>query len=154
MAQEPINSYDLLNPNNIVISDLKNRRQPRIVVMTKAYPVATEVTGYAPFGIDMSFGKRYMKFTLEQSNLAELFRAIDLRLMNLIPGLKSSMSGNNTILTILDKNVKICDNNGNATSSYAIEKGTKMTITIELGDIYTFNDTSNYKWIVKNIIIE
>ena len=151
--EEQTNSYDLLNPNNIVISNIRNRLQPRIVVMNKAYPVATEIAGIAPFGIDMYQGKRYMKFAITQPNLVELFRAIDIKLMSLVTGLKSSMYGQNIILTLLDKAVKICDEDGNALSSYAIDAGCKMTITIELGDIYTFNNISTYKWLVKNIII-
>lgn len=148
-------TYNQINPHNIVLSEIKNGIQPRMVVMNKAYPIGLEMSGKAIFGVDMIFGKRYMKFAVANPQLAQLICDIEKRLAELMPGLKSSILGTNIVHTLFDRNVEITREDGNPISSFAIEKGTNLLITAELGNIYKSPNgiEANYKWLVKKIVI-
>lgn len=138
---------------NLVISDIKNKKKPRLILANKAYPIALETpVGHTPFGIDNVYGKFYMKLTLNKDvdmDFIELLKKIEKRLQTIIPSLLTNFTNSSTFNTILDKNVKIEDDKGNIVSMFGIEKGDCLKTTIELSDIY--ND-KNYKWIVKKII--
>lgn len=148
-------SYENINPANILITNLGNQRQPRLCVFDKTYPICLEIPGKTPFGIDLVYGKQYLKLTVPDRKLAGLLRDIDIRLMQLVPGLKSSVYGYNNIQTVLDRDVEIVDSDNNAVSSYAICKDTEMVVLAELGNIYgkTEKGENYYKWLVKKIIL-
>ena len=137
---------------NIVISEIKTKKSPRLILANKTYPIGFETPiVITPFGIDNAYGKFYIKLSFNQSidhDFIVLFLKIEQKLQTLVPGLKTSFSGQNTISCILDKNITIEDNNGNVVSMFGIDKGDSLKATIELGDIYNIN----YKWIVKKLI--
>jgi len=147
------NSIQQINPQNILISVIKNKKQPRLCIFNKVYPISLEIAGKSIFGIDMVYGKRYMKFAIENIEISQLIKSIDIRLMTLVDGLQSSFYGSNIIFTMLDKDIIIQNMDGKIMSSFSIDKNTEMEITLELGDIYTNNKQSSYKWIVKKIVI-
>jgi hypothetical protein len=150
-------TYENINPANIVITNLGNQRQPRLCVFDKVYPISLEFEGRTPFGIDLIFGKQYLKITVLNSMLSTLLRNIDIRLMNLVPGLKSAVFGANNIQTVLDRDIEIVDEDGKEISSYAICKGSFISVIAELGNIYSTKGAKAnehyYKWLVKKIIL-
>ena len=138
---------------NLVISEIKTKKSPRIILANKSYPIGFETPEViTPFGIDNAYGKFYIKLSFNQTmdrDFLVLLQKIEEKLQILVPGLKTNFSSQNTINCILDKNITIEDTNGNIVSMFGINKGDCLKATIELGDIY---NNTNYKWIVKKLI--
>jgi hypothetical protein len=160
IENENENIISMLNVSNIVISNIRNSICPRFIVLKKAYPIGFEISNVkTPFGIDIAYGKSYMKLEFEsQTEQYLLLREIDKRLMTLqhpIP-VKSCLYGSCGISVLLDKNVEIYTKNTDDTltriSSYGISKSDILDVTIELGNMYVHNNECTYKYIVKRII--
>ena len=154
------NVISMLNVSNIVISNIRNSICPRFIVLKKAYPIGFEISNVkTPFGIDIAYGKSYMKLEFEsQTEQYLLLREIDKRLMTLqhpIP-VKSCLYGSCGISVLLDKNVEIYAKNTDDTlthiSSYGISKSDMLDVIVELGNMYVHNNECTYKYIVKRII--
>jgi hypothetical protein len=147
------NNIETFPFENLVISNIKTKKSPRLLLANKPYPVGFETPiVITPFGIDNAYGKFYMKLSFNKDvdrDFIELLRKIEKHLQHLLPTLITNFSNNYTINTMLDKNIKIEDKDGNIVSMFGIEKGETLKATIELGDIY--NDT-HYKWLVKKVI--
>jgi hypothetical protein len=163
------NRISMLNVGNIVISNIRNSLCPRLIVLKKAYPIGFEIFNVkTPFGIDVAYGKSYIKLEFEnQTEQYLLLRDIEKRLMALqhpIP-VKSCLYGSCGISALLDKNVEIYlkdtkdiqntqTTNDTLThiSSYGISKGDILDVVVELGNVYVHNNECLYKYIVKKII--
>jgi hypothetical protein len=147
------NNIETFPIENLVISNIKNKKNPRLILGNKTYQVVFETPNViTPFGIDNAFGKFYIKLSLNKdtdNDFIVLLKKIENKLQTLIPTIISNFSNNYTINAILDKNMKLEDKDGNIISMFGIEKGDILKATIELGDIY--ND-KYYKWIVKKIV--
>jgi len=140
---------------NLVISEIKNKKSPKLILANVPYPIGFETPiVMTPFGIDSAFGKFYIKLAFNcqlDNDFLQVLQSIEQKLMKLVPGLKSNFSNATTISCLLDRNVEITSGvNGKPVSMFAIQKGARFTATIELGDIY-FNNT--YKWIVRKIVV-
>lgn len=143
-----------MNPQNILISNIKGRKAPRLCLLDRVYPIGIEIEkAKIPFGIDVVYGKRYMKIEIDDPTIIQQMMDIERRLQQLEPNLFSAFSGPRQIQTILDRNVKITNQQGEVVSSYAIDRGLDCSVLLELGDIYQHNSVSNYKWITKSIIL-
>ena len=139
--------------DNLVISEIKTRKTPKIILAKKTYPIGLETPEViTPFGIDSAYGKFYMKltFTSSDNDFLGLLHKIEQKLQDLVPGLKSNFSNNSTINCILDRNVIIENTEGNQVTMFGINKGDRLKTSLELGDIY---NNTNYKWIVKKIVL-
>lgn len=138
---------------NLVISEIKNKKSPKLILANVPYPIGFETPMVStPFGIDAAYGKFYIKLAFNcqlDNDFVRLLQSIEQKLMKLVPGLKSNFSNATTISCLIDRNVEITSN-GKPLSMFAIQKGDRLTATIELGDIY-FNNT--YKWIVRKIAV-
>jgi hypothetical protein len=166
------NNLSMLNVGNIVISNIRNSLCPRMIVMKKTYPIGFELFNVkTPFGIDVAYGKSYIKLEFEsQTEQYLLLREIEKRLMILqqpIP-IKSCLYGTCGISALLDKNVEIVmkgskntqekqeiqenENRLTPISSYGISRGDILDVVVELGNIYVHNNECTYKYIVKRII--
>jgi len=155
------NRISMLNVNNIVISNIRNSLCPRLIVLKKTYPIGFELSNVkTPFGIDVAYGKSYIKLEFEnQTEQYLLLREIEKRLILLqhpIP-VKSCLYGSRGISALLDKNVEIYlkdtkDDTFTHISSYGISKGDILDVVLELGNIYVHNNECSYKYIVKKII--
>jgi hypothetical protein len=157
------NSISILNVSNIVISNIRNSLCPRLIVMKKAYPIGFELFNVkTPFGIDVAYGKSYMKLEFESQTEQYLqLREIEKRLMVLqhpIP-VKSCLYGSCGISVLLDKNIEIftkdsqnIDGDLKRISHYGISRGDILDVILELGSIYVHNNECSYKYIVKRII--
>ena len=163
------NNLSMLNVGSIVISNIRNSLCPRMIVMKKTYPIGFELFNVkTPFGIDVAYGKSYIKLEFEsQTEQYLLLREIEKRLMILqhpIP-IKSCLYGTCGISALLDKNVEIYLKDTNDTqdkqeieniltpiSSYGISRGDILDVVVELGNIYVHNNECTYKYIVKRII--
>lgn len=157
------NNLSMLNVSSIVISNIRNSLCPRMIVMKKTYPIGFELFNVkTPFGIDVAYGKSYIKLEFEsQTEQYLLLREIEKRLMTLqhpIP-IKSCLYGTCGISALLDKNVEIylkdTQDNENILkpiSSYGISRGDMLDVVVELGNIYVHNNECTYKYIVKRII--
>ena len=147
------NNIETFPVENLVISNNKNTKNPRLILGNKTYPVAFETPSVVtPFGIDNSYGKFYIKLSFNKdidTDYIELLKKIEKRLQSIIPTIHSNFSNNYTINAILDRDIKIEDKDGNIVSMFGIEKGDILKATIELGNIYS---DKYYKWIVKKII--
>jgi hypothetical protein len=134
-----------------------------MIVMKKTYPIGFELFNVkTPFGIDVAYGKSYIKLEFEsQTEQYLLLREIEKRLMVLqhpIP-IKSCLYGTCGISALVDKNVEIFMKDTQETenilkpiSSYGISRGDILDIVLELGNIYVHNNECTYKYIVKRII--
>lgn len=163
------NNISMLNVSSIVISNIRNSLCPRMIVMKKTYPIGFELFNVkTPFGIDVAYGKSYIKLEFEsQTEQYLLLREIEKRLMTLqhpIP-IKSCLYGSCGISALLDKNVEIylkdtqdtqdtheTENILKPISSYGISRGDILDVVVELGNIYVHNNECTYKYIVKRII--
>ena len=160
------NNLSMLNVSSIVISNIRNSLCPRMIVAKKTYPIGFELFNVkTPFGIDVAYGKSYIKLEFEsQTEQYLLLREIEKRLMTLqhpIP-IKSCLYGSCGISALLDKNVEIYlkdtkDTHETETilkpiSSYGISRGDILDVVVELGNIYVHNNECTYKYIVKRII--
>jgi hypothetical protein len=157
------NNLSMLNVSSIVISNIRNSLCPRMIVMKKTYPIGFELFNVkTPFGIDVAYGKSYIKLEFEsQTEQYLLLREIEKRLMVLqhpIP-IKSCLYGTCGISALVDKNVEIFMKDTQETenilkpiSSYGISRGDILDIVLELGNIYVHNNECTYKYIVKRII--
>jgi hypothetical protein len=155
------NNLETLNIDNIILSVIKTKITPKLILSNHVYPIGFEIPEVlVPFGIDRNYGKSYLKIQLfADSKYLFYLKNIENKLNQLIiekykgRNLKTSFYGENTMATILDKNIQILDINNNQISNYAIVKGTKIQILMELGDIYDYNNEYHYKWIIKKIIL-
>jgi hypothetical protein len=160
------NNLSMLNVSSIVISNIRNSLCPRMIVMKKTYPIGFELLNVkTPFGIDIAYGKSYIKLEFEsQTEQYLLLREIEKRLMTLqhpIP-IKSCLYGTCGISALLDKNVEIylkdtkdtheTENRLTPISSHGISRGDILDVVVELGNIYVHNNECTYKYIVKRII--
>ena len=157
------NKLSMLNVSSIVISNVRNSLCPRLIVMKKTYPIGFELFNVkTPFGIDIAYGKSYIKLEFEsQTEQYLLLREIEKRLMTLqhpIP-VKSCLYGSCGISALLDKNVEIVmkdiqetENILKPISCYGISRGDILDVVVELGNIYVHNNECTYKYIVKRII--
>jgi hypothetical protein len=163
------NNLSMLNVSSIVISNIRNSLCPRMIVMKKTYPIGFELFNVkTPFGIDVAYGKSYIKLEFEsQTEQYLLLREIEKRLMTLqqpIP-FKSCFYGSCGISALLDKNIEIytkqeqktddtheTENTLKPISCYGISRGDILDVVIELGNIYVHNNECTYKYIVKRII--
>jgi hypothetical protein len=155
------NNLDTLNIDNIILSIIKTKITPKLILSSNVYPIGFDIPEVlVPFGIDRSYGKSYLKIQMfNDSKYLYFLKKIEYKLNELVKEkfngrtLKTSFYGENTMATILDKNIEIVDNNNNQISNYAIIKGTKIQVLMELGDIYDYNNDYHYKWIIKKIIL-
>jgi len=147
------NHIDNFPIDNLVISEIKNKKTPKIILANVAYPIGFETpVAITPFGIDTAYGKFYMKLCIDPTtdgDFLRLMHAIDHKLMGLVPGLKSNFTNATTLHCLLDRNVVIVDADGKNSSMFSIQKGDRLKATVELSDIY-FNNA--YKWMVRKII--
>ncbi len=138
---------------NLVISEIKNKKTPKLILGNIPYPIGFETpVAITPFGIDSAYGKFYIKLSIDPTidgDFLRLMQAIDQKLMRLVPSLKTNFTSANTINCLLDRNVEIVDADGKQLSMFSIQKGDRLKATLELGDIY-FNNI--YKWMVRKII--
>ena len=160
------NKLSMLNVSAIVISNIRNSLCPRLLVMKKTYPIGFELFNVkTPFGIDVAYGKSYIKLEFEsQTEQYLLLREIEKRLMTLQHpiALKSCLYGSCGISALLDKNVEIylkdtkniqeTENILKPISCYGISRGDILDVVAELGNIYVHNNECTYKYIVKRII--
>jgi hypothetical protein len=155
------NNLETLNIDNIILSIIKTKISPKLILCNHVYPIGFEIPEVlVPFGIDRNYGKSYLKIQLfNDSKYLFYLKNIENKLNELVKekyegrNLKTSFYGENTMATILDKNIQIIDMNNNQISNYAIIKGTKIQVLMELGDIYDYNGNYVYKWIIKKIIL-
>ena len=155
------NNLETLNMDNIILSIVKNKITPKLILSTHVYPIGFEIPEVlVPFGIDRNYGKSYLKILMfADSKYLFYLKQIENKLNELIKEkyngrtIKTSFYGENTLATILDKNIEIVDINNNQISNYAIIKGTKIQVLMELGDIFDYNNDYHYKWIIKKIIL-
>ena len=147
------NNIQTFPVENLVISTIKTKKCPRLLLANKPYPVSFETPDViTPFGIDNAYGKFYIKLSFNKDvdgDFIGLLQKIEKRLQSIIPTLQTNFSNYFTISCILDKNIVIQDSKGQAVSMFGIEKGEILKATVELGDIYR---DSHYKWIVKKLI--
>ena len=145
-----INNFPI---ENLVISEIKNKKTPKLILANVPYPIGFETpVATTPFGIDSAYGKFYIKLTIDPTidgDFLRLMQAVDHKLMDLVPGLKTNFTSATTLNCLMDRNVVIADAEGKHVSMFSIQKGDRLKATIELGDIY-FNNT--YKWMVRKII--
>ena len=160
------NNLSMLNVSSIVISNIRNSLCPRMIVSKKTYPIGFELFNVkTPFGIDVAYGKSYIKLEFEsQTEQYLLLREIEKRLMTLQHPIliKSCLYGSCGISALLDKNVEIylkdtkdtqeTENILKPISSYGISRGDILDVVVELGNIYVHNNECTYKYIVKRII--
>ena len=139
--------------DNLVISEVKTKKTPKIILANKTYPIGFETPEVVtPFGIDNAYGKLYMKLTFRSNDndFVGLLHKIEEKLQQLVPGLKTNFSNNNTINCILDRNITIVNKEGTPVTMFGVSKGDNMKVDLELGDIY---NNLNYKWIVKKMTL-
>jgi hypothetical protein len=145
-----INNFPI---ENLVVSEIKNKKTPKLILANVPYPIGFETpVATTPFGIDSAYGKFYIKLSIDPTidgDFLRLMQAVDHKLMGLVPGLKSNFTSATTLNCLLDRNVDIVDADGKNSSMFSIKKGDRLKATLELGDIY-FNNT--YKWMVRKII--
>ena len=55
--------------DNLVISEVKTKKTPKIILANKTYPIGFETPEVVtPFGIDNAYGKLYMKLTFRSND--------------------------------------------------------------------------------------